>query len=171
MNITPRLVCLIVLSAISFPVSSAQGEKPVMPNYPIDDEVFTLALTKPITGLEMVRADGYKEWQQWKFVGQEIAAPQVKRFKLVTIGRCSDFEMVKTRLAARGKIPQGQWRDALKQAFPGAVSHGPIGVADASWVEPSPTMQFPSILDDGEAGFSHVIEMFDGTWRWLVEVE
>ncbi len=26
-----------------------------MPNYPIDDEVFTLALTKPLTGLERVR--------------------------------------------------------------------------------------------------------------------
>jgi len=142
-----------------------------MPKYPADDEIFTLTITKPFTGMDMVRDDGFKKWQEWKFIGQEITEPRTGRFKLVTIGRCIDFDMVKRKLAEHGAIPQGQWRRALAAAYPKAVSNGPIGVADASWVEPSPTSQFPFILDEGEESFDHVVDMFDGTWRWLIEVK
>ncbi|MEQ1917854.1 MAG: hypothetical protein ABL955_01535 [Elusimicrobiota bacterium] len=131
-----------------------------MPQYPADNEVFTLTIAKPFTGMDMVRDSGFKMWHEWKFVGQEITEPRTGRFKLVTIGRCID-----------GAIPQGQWRRALAAAYPKAVSDGPIGVADASWIEPSPTDQFPFILDEGEESFDHVEDMFDGTWRWLVEVK
>jgi hypothetical protein len=142
-----------------------------MPQYPADNEVFTLTIAKPFTGMDMVRDSGYKMWHEWKFVGEEITAPRTGRFKLVTIGRCIDFSMVKSKLLEHGAVPQGQWRRALAAAYPGAVSHGPIGVADASWIEPSPTDQFPFILDEGEESFDHVEDMFDGTWRWLVEVK
>ena len=142
-----------------------------MPDYPKDDEVFSLTIETPFTGLDMVRDDGFVNWQEWKFIGEEIAEPQTKRFKLVTIGRCIDFDMVKRKLAEHGAIPQGQWRRPLAKAFPKAISNGPIGISDASWVDPGPTDQFPFILDEGEESFDHVVDMFDGTWRWLVEVK
>ena len=142
-----------------------------MPQYPADNEVFTLTIDKPFTGMSMVRDSGFKMWHEWKFVGQEIAAHRTGRFKLVTIGRCIDFSMVKSKLVLHGAIPQGQWRRALAAAYPKAVSNGPIGVADASWTPPSPTDQFPFILDEGQESFDHVVDMFDGTWRWLVEVK
>ncbi len=140
-----------------------------MPQYPVDDEVFTLTIEKPFTGLEMVRDYGFIEWQRWKFFGQEITEPQTKSFKLVSIGRCIDFDMVKRKLTEHGAIPQGQWCRALASAYPKAVRNGPIGVADASWGEPSPADHFPFILDDGDESFDHVVDMFDGAWRWLVE--
>lgn len=86
----------------------------------------------PFTGMDMVRDSGFKMWHEWKFVGQEITEPRTGRFKLVTIGRCIDFDMVKRKLAEHGAIAQGQWRRALAAAYPNAVSDGPIGVADAS---------------------------------------
>ena len=142
-----------------------------MPQYPPDNEVFTLTIAKPFTGMSMVRDDGFKMWREWKFVGQEITQPRTGRFKLVTTQRSIDFAMVKSKLVLHGAIPQGQWRRALAAAYPRAVSHGPIGVADASWIEPSPTDQFPFILDEGQESCDHVVDMFDGTWRWLVEVK
>ena len=142
-----------------------------MPQYPADNEVFTLTIAKPFTGMSMVRDDGFKMWHEWKFVGQEITQPRTGRFKLFTTQRSIDFSMVKSKLVLHGAIAQGQWRRALAAAYPKAVSNGPIGVADASWVEPSPTSQFPFILDEGEESFDHVEDMFDGTWRWLVEVK
>ena len=57
-----------------------------MSQYPVDDEVFTLTIATPFTGMEMVRDDGFKAWQEWKFIGQEIADPFLDGAALGVLG-------------------------------------------------------------------------------------
>ena len=137
------------------------------PSYPKDGEVFSLTITKPFTGLEMVRDDGFKNWLEWRFAREEIVAPQTKRFMLVWIGYQPNFESVERELKKHGRIPQGQWRKAFKKAFP-QTDGSWIGVADSAWVRPSGRVNFPCVSDHGES-FCWTDSAFDTSWRWLVE--
>ncbi|MDO8582678.1 MAG: hypothetical protein Q7R63_01660, partial [bacterium] len=69
-----------------------------------------------------------------------------------------------------GVIPEGQWREALKSAFPKAPMFN-VGVADASWRLPHEVGQFPCIRWNGESFFRHTscVE-FDSHDLWLVKV-
>jgi len=139
--------------------------------YPALNEVFELAIIQPFTGLEMVRNDGYTNWQEWRFTGREIFVPQKKKFKLVTIGYQLNFDAVTKELAKHGAIPQGQWRTAFKKAFPSPDGKGPIGIADASWVGPHGFVRFPCVDSGGHPYFHWTAFDFDDGWRWLVEVK
>lgn len=139
------------------------------PASPADHEIFSLTITKPFTGLEMVRDDGFKDWRLWKFTGKEIATPQTKRFKLVLIGEQPNFEAVVRELKKHGRIPQGQWRKAFKEAFP-ETDGSLIGVADSSWVSPSGGVHFPCVAGYGNEYFGWTGRGFGDDWRWLVEV-
>ena len=139
--------------------------------YPALNEVFELAIIQPFTGLEMVRNDGYTNWQEWRFTGREIFVPQKKKFKLVTIGYQLNFDAVTKELAKHRAILQGQWRTAFKKAFPSPDGKGPIGIADASWVGPHGFVRFPCVDSGGHPYFHWTAFDFDDGWRWLVEVK
>lgn len=137
--------------------------------YPADGEIFTLTINRPFTGLEMVRDDGFSNWQEWKFTGQEIAVAQTKRFKLVSIGEQMNWEAIILELVKHGKIPMGQWRKVFKGAYPEPDKNGPIGIADVSWINPRGSANFPYINTDGTERFELTSSIFYGYWRWLVE--
>lgn len=137
--------------------------------YPANGE-FNLSILEPFTGLEMVQKS--RLYSFLRFIGQEITAPQAKRFKLVTIGSQRNFEAVKTELAKHGAIPQGQWCRVLKKVYP-KHSGGPIGVADASWVDLDNRTRFPFVDKNGVECFGWTLLdfPFSDNWRWLVEVQ
>ena len=138
--------------------------------YPANDTVFTLTISKPFIGLEMVRRFGYNP-TGWKFNGTEIITPQTKKFMLVPIGEQPNLKAVKSALAQYGAIPAGQWCDAFKKAFLQPDGNGPIGVADSSWVSPRGNAIFPHVPSDGDVIFDWSAYDFHAHWRWLVEVQ
>ncbi len=79
----------------------------VMPQYPADGVEFDLTITESFTGLEMVRRFGYDP-TGWKYTGNEIVAPQTKRFKLVPICAQPNFQAVEAVCLKHGVIPDGQ---------------------------------------------------------------
>lgn len=97
-------------------IEEAVRKIPELRTYPQDGEVFELSITEPFTGLQMITDEGFTG--TWRFTGQEIAEPQTRKFKLVSIGYQPSFEAVKEELARHGKIPQGQWRKAFKKGLP-----------------------------------------------------
>ena len=145
-------------------------QSPAASSYPAVGVEFDLTIAEPFTGIEMVRRFGYDP-TGWKFNGEEIAMPQTKRFKLVSIGAQPNFEAVKADLAKHGAIPDGQWLDAFKKAFPQPDGKGPIGVAKASWVSPSGGAHFPCVSTGGDLYFVWTDSGFHARLRWLVEVQ
>lgn len=118
----------------------------------------------------MVRNDGYDP-EGWEHKGSRVTGRQARRFKLVQVGRQPNLEAVRRALALYGDIPEGQWREAFKAAYPTPDCKGPIGVADPSWVLPDGSRDFPYLSD----GFSRWLSDFFWTagryvdgWRWLV---
>lgn len=138
--------------------------------WPRPGEVFELTIDTPFPGLDMVRDDGYGNWQEWRFTGSEITVPETKRFELVEIGYQPNFEAVKRELGKHGTIPQGQWRKALRQKF--SLAHGRlVGVADSSWVSPGGGVGFPYVHGGGFGYFDWAGRGFSDDWFWLVEVK
>src|SRR3989344_6033266 len=106
-----------------------------LPHY-ADGEVFEMTLDGDALEnqpLEMVRREGYiGNWKDHGPVGQGIVP---RRFKWVAVGYQSNLEAVQTALPPHGKIPEGQWREAVKQMFEPDREH-PRGIADPSWRYP-----------------------------------
>lgn len=148
----------------------AAEPQPVAPQYPADGVEFNLTITEPFTGLEMVRRFGYDP-TGWKFNGTEIAVPQTKRFKLVSVGAQPNFEAVKAACLKHGTIPEGHWCDAFKESYSQPDGNGPIGVANASWVLPFSRARFPYVGTGGGTCFDWTVFGFSAGWRWLVEVQ
>lgn len=142
----------------------------ILPTYPLNGTVFTLTIVAPFTGLEMVRRFGYNP-ENWKFNGEEIAAPQTKQFMLVEIGSQPNLEAVNKALAQHGVTPLGQWCAAFKEAYPQPDGIGPIGIAKSSWVDPLNSVNFPCVDTGGVSSFIWTVSGFEGDWRWLVEVQ
>lgn len=117
--------------------------------------------------LEMVRLDGYDP-QNWKYQGTPVKGKQTRRFKLVSVGPCTNFTEVQEKLKPHGEIPEGQWGNAFKKKFPKMDGNGPIGVADLSWVDPHGCAYFPFVLAGGASHFRWAAYRFGGRWRWLV---
>ena len=145
-------------------------QSPAALSYPALGVEFDLTIAEPFTGIEMVRRFGYDP-TGWKFNGEEIAMPQTKQFKLVSVGAQPNFKKVEAANAKEGVIPDGQWCDAFKKAFPQPDGNGPIGVAKASWVRPGGYASFPYVRTGGGLSFLWIDDVFYADWRWLVEVQ
>lgn len=123
------------------------GQSVVIPSIPADGEVFELTLDQIVNPMEMVRGDGYDP-TNWEFVGQQVE-PQTRRFKLVRVGYCRNLDEVRKKLIQYGDIPEGQWREAFKKAFPQNDGNGLVGFPDASWVLPNGSAFFPALFEGG----------------------
>lgn len=117
--------------------------------------------------LEMVRRDGYSG--RWKHSGPTVKGTQTQCFKWVAVGYQPNFDAVRTALAPYGKIPEGQWREAVKHMFESDGEH-PRGIADSSWVDPFGNADFPYVSTYGNSYFRWAGGDFRVAWRWLVEV-
>jgi hypothetical protein len=105
----------------------------------------------------------------WHHIGGQVEGHQAGRFKFVRVGPCATWGELVRKLQARGRIPEGQWIEAVKNIL-GLDSNGPIGVADASWVGPDCCCHFPGIDLRGRSGFYRTDDGFHGNWRWLIEI-
>lgn len=142
-----------------------------LPHVP-DGEVFELTLDGDAPEnqpLQMVRSDGYGKVEKWWHNGHIVQGTQTRRFKWVAVGHCRNFDAVEKALAPHGKIPEGQWREAVKEKFqPDGVY--PRGIARASWLNSRSSALFPYVDADGDSRFLQIDGAFLDYWRWLVEV-
>jgi hypothetical protein len=139
-------------------------------SYPATDEIFELTLDGDAAEnqpLEMVRRDGYNP-KGWQHRGPVVKGRHTKRFKLVEIGYCRNFDEVRRKLAIHGEIPEGQWREAFRARYGKPDGKGPIGIADALWVIPYSSAYFPYVGLDGDSNFRWTDSDFYDVWRWLV---
>lgn len=135
-----------------------------------DGEVFELTLdfdAPKNQPLQMVRSDGYDG--NWRHNGPTIKGVQTRRFKWVAVGYCRNFDELREKLAHHGRIPEGQWREAVKTKFQHDGVHA-RGIADASWVGPYARAHYPCVRSGGDSGFGGIGFNFDDDERWLVEV-
>lgn len=134
-----------------------------------DGETFKLTLDGDTTDpIEMVRRDGYDP-SAWRHNGPMVKGEQTRRFKWVAVGYCQTFEEVQRKLESHGKIPEGQWREAVKEKFQSDGQH-PRGIADSSWTAPDGFAVFPYVYSSGYSNFVWADGGFGGGWRWLVGV-
>lgn len=139
---------------------------------PADGEVFELTLDgDAVDPMEMARRDTHA--RDWKFDGTRLTGTHSRRFKLVCVGDQQGFDAVRTALVAHGRIPEGQWRDAFKAAYP--LPDNLVGVADPSWVRRSGRRFFPTVhtgRSGGDTDFHWAgFESFSDDFHWLVEVD
>ena len=142
-------------------------------SWPAVGEIFELVLDGNASEnqpLAMVQRDGHNP-QGWRHQGPVVGGRRTKRFKLVEIGYCRNFDEVRCKLTAHGEIPEGQWREAFKARYPKADGKGTIGIADASWVDPVADANFPCVYTRGGSDFDWAGGVFVDSWRWLVEVK
>lgn len=146
-------------------------EAPIIPADGIEFEL-ALAATDP---MQMVQGDGHDQ-RGWRFNGSQIA-PQSRYFQLVRVDYSRDLTYSRNLgeilelLKRYGNIPEGQWRDSFKRAFPRYDGKGPIGFADPSWVSPGGGDRFPALFgyDDGwHSDFVWADGCRSNRWRWLV---
>lgn len=139
-------------------------------NYPKLGSVFELTIDGEIDPLEML-VSGEFDPSEWRFIGAFLAGKQTCRFKLVDVGRSDNISEVREKLTKHGSIPEGQWREAFKAAYPEPDGRGPIGIADISWVPPIGKATFPYINADGYCSFRWPVGyLLPEHWRWLVKV-
>ena len=100
--------------------------------------------------LEMVRRDGYSG--RWKHKGSTVKGMQTQRFKWAAVGYQYNLDAVRTALTPHGEIPEGQWREAVKQMFEPDGEHL-RGIADSSWVDPNGGADFPYVNSVGDSNF------------------
>ena len=137
--------------------------------YHADDEVFELTLDGDAHDpLEMVRQDGYDP-KRWQFTGQRVRGRQTRRFKWVAVGYPPNIKTVRAKCVKHGRVPEGQWREAVKQMFQPDGQH-PRGIADPSWVGPGGVVSFPFVYSNGGSDFCWTDYIRGKGWRWLVEV-
>ncbi len=143
----------------------------VVPAYPAVGEVFELTLDGDVPEnqpLQMVKDCGCTG--KWRHNGRTVKGKQTRRYKLAQAGYQPNLDGVKAALPASGSV-EGQWIKAFKAAYPHPDDNGPIGIADASWVDPAGGAHFPCVyadrgLDFDWAGIIRVV-----SWRWLVPAE
>lgn len=160
---------------IEMPVAerSAALRSVLISPWPKPGEVFQLTINGDASEcdpIQMVCSDGYNESETWKHNGFKVEGQQTRRFKLVEVGYQPTFDAVQAELKKHGKIPRGQWREALKKNFPDAPGR-PVGISDASWVLPCGDPNFPFVNGDGGSNFDWAGGDFSEAWLWLVEVD
>src|SRR3989344_4485364 len=52
-----------------------------------------------------------------RFTGAQILGKQTRLFTLVSVGHCYIIDEVRQKLVPHGRIPKGQWREALRAAY------------------------------------------------------
>ncbi len=147
--------------------------------FPALGEVFELTLdgSAPENDpIDMVRRSGEVEFEKWKHVGnRRVNGVQTRRFKLVAIGSCDHYNLAEAILKEHGRIPEGQWHEALIAKFQDADGKGTVGIADDSWRDQYNDFFFPCIrANDGPTCvlfFDWAFGGFNNHWRWLVEVD
>ena len=149
------------------------------PTYPAEGEVFKLSfdgrLPENLPLVVFGEDERITDDEDRKLVhsGPIVTGAETRRFMLVRVGRCDNLDEVKARLAAHGKIPEGQWMHAFRTAYPIGDEHGPVGVADDSWrITPQLSTYFPR--ESGKPGESFLAWNGHGLgarWRWLVCVD
>ncbi len=115
---------------------------------------------------QMPRSDGYTDMRHTG--NRRVRGAVTRNFKFVEIGYQPDWASVKQELAKHGKIPEGQWREAVKKNF--RTNGRRMGVADASWDDSRGDAHFPYVRDDGTSSFYWAGSGFLN-WLWLVEAE
>lgn len=146
------------------------AQEKVLPVYPAVGEVFELTLDGDAPEnqpLAMVQQGGYNG--AWQHKGLLVTGRQARRFKLVQVGQQPGLVAVGVELAVHGRVPPGQWREALKATYR-QDGQGPVGVADPSWQSPFGRVCFPYINTDGSPGLALADLDYRKDWRWLVEV-
>ncbi|MFY9493498.1 MAG: hypothetical protein WAP55_03425 [Minisyncoccia bacterium] len=143
------------------------------PQYPADGDEFELTFNfsaPEADPIEMVRNDGYSysEPEMLQFTGQKLSGVQTRRFKLVRVGYYRNLDEVREKLAQYGPVPEGQWREAFKAAFPRYDGNDPVGFADPSWVFPRGYVRFPDVFSCGVSDFYWAGDVIGEFWRWLV---
>jgi len=147
------------------------GAPTPQPTYPMIAAVFELTLDGDDSKnqpLAMVRRDGYSG--NWKHKGPVVKGQHTRRFKLVQVGYCRNLDEVRQKLVAHGEIPEGQWREAFKAAYPNPDGKGPIGFADPSWLDSHDVASFPCVFSLGGSIFVWADDGQHERWRWLVAV-
>lgn len=140
-----------------------------IPHY-ADGEEFEMTLQpEPVRAIDMVANDGYGNSKEWRFTGTEITEPQTRRFKWQAVGYWQNFDEVLEKLKPHGNIPEGQWREAVKEIFQPDGQHT-RGIPDFSWVSPRGGARFPCVYEDGSSRFCWTGDGFVESWRWLVAV-
>lgn len=151
-----------------FQIFSRKGVKE-MAEYPKKGQEFELTLDGDAQPpLDMVRDYGYSQPEKWEHTGTAVTGIHTRRFKLVSVGYCRNLKAVRRKLEEHGEIPEGQWLEAFKEAFPESDGKGPVGVADPSWVNPLGFVRFPCVRSFGFSGFPWAGRGFHGRWRWLL---
>lgn len=148
---------------------------------PANGVKFQLTLKSSADPFGMFKNDGYCI-KGMKFTGAKIAPKTCRTFKLVQVGWCADLNGVRKKLKKHGSIPEGQWREAFKNAFPRYGSYNPengpnpIGFPDPSWTRMDNFQNrafFPVLFWDEENGKWHSDFLWTGlggNYRWLVRV-
>lgn len=152
---------------------AVSASEPLIPFYPADNEIFELTLDGDAVEndpIEMVRRDGHREPKKWKHIGRRVTGTETRRFKLVWVGYCQNFTELKRKLTTHGRIPEGQWREALRAAYALKGTYL-VGMADASWMNSAGDARFPCVLMDGYSTFYRIVYDFSVDWHWLVEIK
>lgn len=140
--------------------------------YPAVNQVFELTFNgkSPEVGSPAMRESYGYNLEVRPHNGKAAALYQeTRKFKLVSVGRCANWEELTTKLATHGRIPEGEWLEAFKAVYSEHDDNGPVGVADASWVDPDERAHFPCIGWYGPWAFSWSVTICSANWRWLVE--
>ena len=148
--------------------------------YPRLGEEVVLQMTPDtiVTPLDMVKVsyrsnDGWTHGQneKWQAKGRIITDPCEIRAVLVKVGYCQDLNDVIAKIGGVDNVLPGQLREAFKKQLPVPDRPGPIGIPDASWVDPVGRVYFPCVNSDGCSDFRWSGSCFGGRWRWLVRVK
>ncbi|MBI2552311.1 hypothetical protein HYW17_03385 [Candidatus Uhrbacteria bacterium] len=141
-----------------------------LPHYP-QGEVFELTLDGGAPeNHPLVMVQDEPRAGEWKHSGPTIQGTPTQRFRWVAIGHRPTFADVRIMLKTCGKIPEGQWREAVARTFAPDGQH-PRGIADASWIDPRGLPFFPFV--DAYGGGSRVREAYGDfvvSWLWLIKV-
>ena len=146
-------------------------EQSAVPVYPAVGEIFELTLDGDAPEnqpLQIVRDCGYTG--KWRHNGRTVKGKQTRRFKFAQAGYQPNLDGVKSALPTSGSV-EGQWIKAFKAAYPQPDGNGPVGIADASWVNPRDDANFPFVSTDGSLNFCWADDVQDAFWRWLVPAE
>jgi len=160
------------------------ASRPGVAIVPANDVEFELTLKAPIDGLKLLELFGCPNGSrhgraEWSYEGQQMVDPLTRRFKLVSVGECRHLSEVLRRLTAYSGVPQGQWLEAFRRAYPKYDGHGFVGVADPSWFCASDLCtngheRFPILAPAANSWDPHFTSMVltgDDKRRWLVECE
>ena len=142
---------------------------------PRDGEIFHLTADgdeSRFNPLEMVSNSGYMDSKQWYFNGEPLDGITIRGFELAPLQGVDVLGDAISLLSLEKRSVPGQFISAFRSQFPEPGKKGPIGIADASWIDAKGNARFPYIDTDGKIGFAHVenLEQYGNYWRWIVPI-